>query len=279
MRRLTLIILALATLLPSLAQAYDMLILQSSHNAGYEEACKVISSVNKASQQVVVLSDYAEVDAVRIVREDRPRVVLAIGNAAIAATAKIQRTPVIAVMALGADSRANVAGITVFAEPKYYCELLQQMKVKRIGIIHNPNKTGWYLAKARVAAEKAGIKLEVRKVETAREAVTQLSSLAGKVDALWILPDSTAVTRETTEAFFQFGQQQAVPVISFASIHLGMGAAAVVDLNYSAIGRQAADMAAKLLDGADVSSMSFDAPAQPQVKTNRNVLTRLGLTH
>ena len=37
MRRLLFVIIALATLLPSLAQAYDVLVLQSRSDRGYEE--------------------------------------------------------------------------------------------------------------------------------------------------------------------------------------------------------------------------------------------------
>ena len=270
---------ALATLLPSLANAYDILVLQSSRSVGYAEVLKSFRLASKASQRVIVLSDYAEVDAVRIVREDRPRLVMAIGDAAVAATGKILKTPVIAAMTLAVTPRANLTGVTVFAQPRHFCELLQKMKVKRAGIIHNPNKTGRYLDNVREAAGRAGIKLEVRMVETPRETIVQLASLAGKVDALWMLPDTTAVTRETTEAYFRFGQQQNVPVISFASSYLGLGAAAVVEIDVSAIGKQAGVIADKLMDGEDIGSLPFAAPAVTTVKFNVSVLDRLNLSN
>lgn len=281
MRRLVLIILALATLLPSLAQAYDVLVLQSTRNPAYDEVLKGFRTGNNPSERVIVLSDYAEVDVIRIVREDRPKVILAVGDAALSATRKIQQTPVVAVMALGIhrlnDSHSNLTGIGMFAPPERYISLFQSMKARRAGIIYNPAKSGWYLQLARQAAVAAGIELVTREVSTPRETIQQLSTLAGKVDALWMLPDSTAVTRETTEAYFQFGLQQAVPVISFAVNYLGLGAAVVLEIDRIAMGRQADALVAALLRGERPDNLPLGFPNGTATKTNPNVLRQLGL--
>lgn len=276
MRRFILLVLALATLLPSLAQAYDILVLQSRRDVGYEEVLKGFRTGRTVSQRTVVLSDYAEVDIVRIVREDRPRVIFAVGDVALKAARKVQQTPVIAVMALGIGSQRNLTGVTMFAPPERYCKLLKIMKVHRVGIIHNPAKTGRYLQQARHATEEAGIELVVREVSSPRETMARLSSLAGKVDALWMLPDVTAVTRETTEAYFRFGQDQSIPVISFAGSYLGLGAAAVVEIDRTELGIQAGTMAAELLGGG--TAMPPQPPRGMMYKTNPAVLKKFGIT-
>lgn len=276
MRRFILLILALATLLPSLASGYDILVLQSRRDAGYEEVLKGFGAKSNSSQRTIVLSDYAEVDVVRIVREERPRMILAVGDSALAAARKVQQTPVIAVMALNIGSQNNVTGIPMFAPPERYCRLLTQLKVKRVGIIHNPARTGWYMKQARQAAAKAGVELVVREVSTPRDTIAQLSSLAGKVDALWMLPDLTAVTRETTEAYFRFGQDRNIPVISFAANYLGLGAAAVVEIDRTELGRQAYDIAAELLGGGTSADMPSRYPRGTTYKTNPGVLKKFG---
>jgi putative ABC transport system substrate-binding protein len=101
MRRLILIILTLALLLPALAQAYDVLVLQGRRDPAYDDVLKGFRSARNISQRLVVLTDYAEVDVERIVREDRPGLVLAIGDSALTAARKIRQTPVVAVMAFG----------------------------------------------------------------------------------------------------------------------------------------------------------------------------------
>ncbi len=282
MRRLILLILTLALLLPPLAQAYDLLVLQSRHNPAYEEVLKGFNSGQNVSRRVIVLSDYADVDLVRIVREDRPALILAVGDAALTAARKVRNIPVIALMSLGIHGmkglQPNLTGISMYIPPENYCTLLQQMKVRRVGIVCDPSKSGWYLRQARQAAEKHGIKLLVREVTTPRDTVTQLATLAGKVDALWMLPDVTAVTRETAEAYFHFSQQQSVPVISFAAGYLGLGAAAVLEIDRVALGRQANAMVSALLDGVTLDAMPLNFAQEVRLKTNPTILNRFGLS-
>jgi putative ABC transport system substrate-binding protein len=279
MRRLVLIILVLATILPSLAQGYDVLVLQSTRNKAYEEVLKGFKNGGNVSQRTVVLADYAEVDVIRIVREDRPRLILVVGDAALMAVRLVQNTPVVTLMSLGIHNRkatqTNLTGIAMFAPPERYISVFRAMKAQRIGIIYNSDKSGWYLRLARQAAEAAGIELVTRKVSAPRETIEQLSTLAGKVDALWMLPDITAVTRETVEAYFHFGQQHAVPVVSFAAGYLGMGAAVVLDIDRIAIGRQANALVESLLEDGRADSIPLEFPKEITVRTNPSVLRHL----
>ncbi|QOX77800.1 ABC transporter substrate-binding protein [Trichlorobacter lovleyi] len=280
MRRLVLCIVALALLVPSLAQAYDLLVLQSKRSPAYDEVLKGFSERRNVSRRVIVLSDYAEVDVVRIAREDRPTLILAVGDTALAAARKVRTIPVVALMSLDLRrtqaAQPNLTGIDMFVAPENYCNLLHQMKVRRVGIVYNPARSGWYLRQARQAAERAGIVLVAREVTDPRDTLARLASLAGKVDALWMLPDVTAVTRETAEAYFHFSQQQAVPVVSFAANYLGLGAAAVFEIDRAALGRQASEMVTSLLDGEGIESTSLSFPHGVILKTNAGILKRLG---
>ena len=280
MRYLISLILACATLLPIMAEAYDVLIIQSRRDPAYEEVLKGFRSDRKLSERVIALSDYSEVDIARIVREDQPGLVVTLGDSALTATAKVRQTPVIALMALSAHnlngSRANVAGIGMFVQPEHYMNIFKGMKARRIGIIHNPAKSGWYLRQAQHSAQQAGIDLVVRSVKDPRDTLNQLESLAGKVDALWMLPDTTAVTRDTAEAYFRFSQEQRIPVISFAAAYLGLGAAAVVEIDRFELGRQANDLAMGFLTG-NASGVPFEFPQKIFTRSNPSVLKHLGI--
>lgn len=270
------LILALATLFPSLAQAYDVLVLLSRRNPAYDEVLKGFRFEQKTSLRLLVLSDYAEIDIVRIVNEDHPRLVLAVGDAALTATRKVQSTPVVALMALGIHNRKssqpNLTGIGMYAPPERYISMFKALKTRRVGVIYNPAKSGWYLRNARQAAEEAGIELVTREVSAPRDTIGKLTTLAGKVDAVWMLPDSTAVTHETAEAYFHFGQQQGIPVVSFAATYLGLGAAAVLEIDRVELGRQADALVAALLKG---DSIPLAFPNGMTVKTNSSILRRL----
>jgi putative tryptophan/tyrosine transport system substrate-binding protein len=282
MGRLVLFILACAILLPVSAGAYDVLILQSQRDTACDEVLKGYRFEEKTSVRLLTLSDYAEVDVVRIVREERPKVILAIGNAALRAARQVSQIPVVAVLSLGVhdkkSSHPNLTGIGMFVSPEHYIRMFQTMRTRRVGVIYNPASSGWYLRLARQAAETYGIELVAREVSTSREVIERLSGLAGKVDALWMLPDSTAVARETVEAYFRFGQQQAVPVVAFATNYLGLGAAAVLEIDRIALGRQAEDIVTDLLNDTYRDGISLSFPRGISVRTNPSVLKRLGFS-
>lgn len=278
MRRLVLLIIACATLLPNLVLGYDVLVLQSRRDPGYDEVLKGFRAGSGITLRTIVMSDYAEVDVIRIVREERPRLILAVGDAALKEARKVRQVPTVALMTVNINSASevnpNLAGVTIFSSPERYLAALKAMNAKRVGVVINPARSGWYMNSARHAARQMGIELVVREAATPKEAVSQLNSLAGKVDSLWMLPDVTSVTRETVEVWFNVAQANSIPLVSFATAYLTLGAAAVVENDRVELGQQAGEMAARLLSG-ERESLAVSFPRQQLLKVNRNVLKHL----
>jgi putative ABC transport system substrate-binding protein len=146
-----------------------------------------------------------------------------------------------------------------------------------VGVIYNPAKTGAQVQEAREAAQRLGITLVLRKADDPREAVRELSTLKGEVDALWLVPDPTVVTRDTVEAFALFSQQNRVPVVAFAARYLQQGAVAAFEVDPSDMGRQAGRMARRILDGASPDKVPPEHPAKTHLKVNQTAARNLGL--
>jgi putative ABC transport system substrate-binding protein len=275
------LILILVTLFPCPARAYDVLLLVSRLTPAAEETLKGFRSACSCSQRTLVLSDYAELDLIRIQREENPRLILTLGDTALKAVRRVSDTPVVSLMALNLRGQAahqpNLGGIDMFAPPESYMALFRKLKAGRVGVLYDQSRSGWYLRQARHAAEKAGVTLVTRELDSPRETPEKLASLAGRVDALWMLPDATAVTSETSEAYFRFGQSQSLPVVSFSVSYLGLGAGAVVEINRRELGRQACDMVKQILTGGGVARPPLLFPRTVPVRTNPDVLRRLGL--
>lgn len=278
MRKSCFLILAFLLLAGS-AAASEVLVVQSVRSPLYDEAIRGFRSACPVETRTLVLSDYADADVARVVREERPRLVLAVGDGALAATRKIRRTPVVALMALGIPHpdrySDNLTGVDLFVEPEHYLPLFQKLKAKRIGIIHDPARTGWYVKLARAEAQRLGIELVVREVHGPRHTIRQLNSLKGKVDSLWLIPDTTAVTMETLEAYFLFSQGESIPVISFSAAHLKLGAIIALESDRNDLGRQAGEMARQILQGAEPADLAFVSPRKLSIKTNNAVARRL----
>lgn len=262
------------------ARAADVLIVQSTRSAAYGEGVRGFQSSWKGSADTVVLSDYAEVDVVRLVKEERPRLVLAVGDAALAASRKVVQVPVVSLLSLGPNlARGPVGainGVGVLPAPERYLELCRSIGARRVGVIHDPARTGYYLQRAKAAAKQRGIELVVHEVRAPRETLDRLERMKGAVDCLWMLPDSTAVTAETLDAWFLFSVEQKVPVVTFSDQYLAKGAVLSLDVDRADLGRQAAELAASLLAGEAGRPTLLDA-RKTQPHGNENVARHLGI--
>lgn len=266
---------------PLTVEAYEILILQSSRAPAYEETLRGFRSLHRMTERVLVMSDYNELDLKRIVREERPLIIIALGDNAYSAASKIRQLPVVVAMApnfKGAThGHPSLAGIELHLPPERYLAVLSTMKVKRVGILANHVKSGNYIRRLQQAASSMGIEPVVREVSSAKEVAGRLNSLRGAVDALWLLPDETAVARETTDAYFLFSIDQQVPVISFSSAYLGLGAAVTVEADRYEIGRQAAELATGILTTGTLPEQPVTSPKKFNIRTNPAVLRRLQL--
>jgi putative tryptophan/tyrosine transport system substrate-binding protein len=280
MQLLRTLLVFLLLLAPLPAFAYDILVLQSLREKGFDEAVRGVKRECPASMRTVVLSDYAETDITRIIREEHPRLVIAVGDRALEVAEKQRTIPVLYMMALHAKPhpRGAVSGVGMLFDPARYLAVFDSLGCKRIGVVCDPAKSGAYLKRAQLAARRNGCELVVREVHSPKETPAMLDSLRGKVDALWMLPDSTAVSPETTEAYFLFSQGERVPLVSFAEFYLSMGGAVALGIDRFDIGKQLGAMAQNALDGTPVEDMAPQGPRRVVLRVNDLVLRRLKLS-
>ncbi len=219
------------------AFAADILILQSSRTQVMEQMIRLVQNGCAPESRTLVLSDYAEADVARIVREERPSVVVAIGDRALAEAKKTRNLPVVYGMVLNeweGNLARNVSGVSSMVAPKSYLKLFAKLNLRRVGIVYDRRKSGAYLDRAREAADSMGVELVPLQVRSPRQVMQKLAELRErKVDAIWLLPDSTAVSPETVDSYFVFAQGNSLPVIGFSTAFLSKGALAAVELSRS----------------------------------------------
>jgi putative ABC transport system substrate-binding protein len=119
--------------------------------------------------------------------------------------------------------------------------------------------------------------LVVREVRSPREVPARLGQLEGAVDALWMLPDATAVAAGNVEAWFRFSLEQRVPVVTYSDRFLGLGAAASVEADRFEMGRQAGEIAVSMLARDGSGDAETVAPRKVTAHANGSVLKNLGI--
>lgn len=283
MRSLSLRILLLAALLlPGAALAADVMILQSSRSPVYAEALRGFRAAGRVSEQPLVLSDYAEVDVQRLVREERPRLLVAVGDRAVAASRQVRDVPVLCLLSLSLSQKPqpdHIGGVAMTAPPSRYLELFAQLGVKRVGVLYDPKISGLYLKRSLAEAADYDLTLVAEPVRNSRDLQGKLEKLKGETDLLWLLPDSTVVTTVNMEALLLFSMTQGIPVVTFTSQYLKNGAAAALEVDPYEAGEQAGELALSLLKSGPARRVPVLDPRKTRLQVNENVLRKLRLKH
>lgn len=284
MRRFFLVIFLILLLGSTAAHARDVLVIQGLRVKPHDEAFRGFRSACDADARRLYLPDLDGTDVARLVHEERPRLVLAIGPEALKKVKLVKDVPVVYLMVVNPQSISkgsrNVTGVTMTPSPERFIDLMTQIspRPKVVGVIYDPAKSGHMVKRAQAAARAEGIELAAREVNSAREVPEALNGLKGTIDALWMLPDMTVITPETVELFLMMSQESSIPVISFAGKYAEMGALAALDIDGFDQGKQAGEMAAEILNGTPLSDLPGANARKATIKINRSVAKKLGIT-
>jgi putative ABC transport system substrate-binding protein len=271
------IALAIASGLPALAA--DLLILQSSRTPQLNRVARLVQNSCGTDHRTLALDDYTEVDLSRIVREERPGAVLALGDRAFTLSRLLQRPPSLFSMVLNGNEEqmpSSMGGVSMMVSPKRYMKLFSGLSLKRVGLLYDKQKSGGYVRRARQQAEKTGIELIALPIQSPREIPQMLAELKRrKPDVLWLIPDTTVVTAETVDGFFVFSQDNRLPVVAFSSGYLRKGALAVLDITPHDVARQICTSLVRLREDGSGSGVTDIDAGNPIF--NESVAARLGI--
>jgi len=206
-----------------------------------------------------------------------PNLLFTVGTPALqAASGKKTSLPVVYSMVFNPNSIIgtevkNITGVSMNVSVKETIRLFRELspKIRRVGVVFNPAKSGYLVIKAVAVARKQGIQLVTRQIRSANKAIQAVNSLRGKIDALWIVPDETILGDEVLQYMLLFSYENRVPVLGLSEKHTEMGA--LLSLSYKSskdMGRQAGEMANSILRESKPSRIPSTTPRQVKLSVN-----------
>lgn len=265
------------------ASAHEVLVVQSMAVKPYEEAVRGFVGTCKGTMKRIVLSAQQGSDLARIVREEPPRLIVVLGAEALAQVKKFKQIPVVYLMVLNppvaAQEQQRITGVTMTIPPERYLTVLKKAlpDARRIGLLYDPKKSGPLVRRALQASRAMGFEVVSREVRSAREVPALLEAMRGAIDAFWMIPDPTVLTPDSVEFLLLFAQENLVPVFSFAEKYEKMGALFSLDVDPVDMGKQAGEMANRLLGGTPVDELPRVDARRAVLRFNRSVARKLGV--
>ncbi len=174
----------------------------------------------------------------------------------------------------------NVTGVSNFVaverQLKIFLKILPSMT--RLGYIYNPGEANsvTLLEKTQVATKKEGITLVTTPASKTSEVLSAAQNLVGKVDAIFVNNDNTALA--AFDAVAKIGAENKIPVFVSDIDCLNKGALAALGPDQYQLGRQTGKMIVKILEGqAKPSDIPVEWPKKIDLKLNIEVAERLGI--
>lgn len=260
-----------------------VLVIQTVASAFHTRIIEGIRQEPGLQADLVSLEADGAVNITREVARLKPDIIVAIGSEALTRAARSTTLPIIYTMVLSRppslSDRKNITGVDVMPPANVQLSALLDTvpAIKRIGVIYDPAKSGPLVKKMKDAAERAQVTLVERRIESSKEVSGALLDLEGKIDGLWLVPDTTVVTADTTMFVFSFSLRARIPVLAFSERYVREGALLSVGYEGRDIGRKIGEIAREICQVRNRSSARYEPPTVTRY-LNMHVARSLGLT-
>lgn len=252
---------------------------------GFEEGCK---EKNISIKAIYDLKGDAE-EGKRVVQNIKdnnikPNLILAVGVlAATIAKEQFPDIPIIFCMVINHErfnlGGANITGISSEASVEDQFALLKELlgAPKNVGVIYDPTKTGKIISEATIVTKKFEFHLVKSEVFSEKDIEFELKNIINKIDALWVIPDSTVITKKSLNVISKIALEHHLPIFCTSDAIVKAGALVSVSPDYEYTGIQAARMAQTLLSSPTTTSLGIKQPDKLKLTLNTQTAEIIGV--
>lgn len=175
----------------------------------------------------------------------------------------------------------NVTGTVDFhpeAIPSTLKLIKNELGGKNVGLLYNSGEQNSVAQVEAVKKEMSslGLTAVTASVATSADVKQAAESLAGKIDAFYIITDNTVVS--ALESVISVAQSKKIPLLAAELDSVKRGAFAAYGFSYFDIGHQAGDMAADILTGKKkISDLPVQHPDKLKLVINKKAAEAMGI--
>lgn len=234
-------------------------------------------SINQSIAQKFADSDYdlfvgittPTTQAIANVIKDRPVVFAAVSDSVKAGLVKDLQHP-----------GGNVTGTSDITLYEQQLDLIKKIKpsVKTIGILYNPSEDAAQsgLEQAQKYAPQFGLEIVTVTVNTSNDVLVSARSIVDKVDAFYIIPDSTVVSGQ--DALIKVAIENKKPLFAYEESGVEKGALATLSTNYAELGKRTGEIIVQILEGENPAEIPVIGVTSASLFINTTTAEKIGIT-
>jgi putative ABC transport system substrate-binding protein len=282
--RVFIIFFGLILLLPGPGQAKKVAVVLSRSLSAYAAAVKGFGA-SASSWEYRVLNMEGDMEkGRRIMQRLKPgktSLVVAVGTEAAFAAKTLNRSlPLICTMILNPPDLPQRPATGVIIKPGIDAQLKRIHKLlptkNRIGVIYDPRYSSESIRDARQHVDPHDLTLlpiAIEKQEDIPQVLLKLTK--DRVDILWMVLDKTLARPAAFDLLLQHSFKEKLPLFGLSPRHVKAGALAAFYVDFQDIGKQTAQLAAKILDGK--KKTNWESPRKLIIYVNPKTQKMLGI--
>jgi putative ABC transport system substrate-binding protein len=179
---------------------------------------------------------------------------------------------------LGENDRQRAWGVSLNVPVKIQFQEIRELMpdARRIGVIYDPKKSSLAIEEAESAAADLAIDLVTRQVDSEASLPEATAWISPRIDVLWAPIDATVFTARNAQFVLMQMLQRKVPVFGFSENMVKAGALAAPRVDYTAVGRQTAELLASVLDGTNPPGGTVQPPKVHDIVANQRISRLIG---
>ncbi len=148
--------------------------------------------------------------------------------------------------------------------------------LKSLGVLYS-SETENLIKQAQVAARQLNLELISIKIESEKDIPLAIDSLCDISDALWSVADQRIYTPHSTRYIILQTLRHGKPMMGFSQTLLEAGGLFTLDFDFKDIGRQAGEIAVRVLHGAEPARIPVATPGIIYFKYNENTASHIDI--
>ncbi len=267
-------------------RAAEVTVFKSSDFAAYDQA---IAGFKEAITGVKISEENMKGDMeagrkiIEGIKTRTPGAILAVGTRAAELSSKeIKDIPIVFCMVIDPEKLGikgnNIAGVAMEVSPKKQISNFKSAlpSLKNIGVVYNPENSGRRVKAGNKACQRLGIKLTEKTVSSPKEVPDAFRDLVGTVDAIWLLPDTTVLTKASFSFILKTAMEEKIPLLGFSESLVKGGALLSFSVDYRSVGKLAGILVKKILSGVAPHTLSLASP-EGEFTLNLHIADFLGI--
>jgi putative tryptophan/tyrosine transport system substrate-binding protein len=257
--------------------------------SGFEE--ELAKNGYKPSQRSYDLDEAKgkEQQLVKEIRDLKPMLIFAAGTeAALFAKEKLKDFPVVFSMVLdpvksgiiesASSPGDSLSGVSLDISPELQFRKLKELlpKLSRVGVIYNAKEKAW-IKEIEAVARALGLVIVAKPVDSESDVPVKLEEIAKEADCLWAQVDPMIYNSQSSQYILLTLVRNKIPLMAFSSQYVKAGALLALECDYVDIGRQAAQIAIRVLKGGAFGSVALTFPAKAKLIVNKKIAQLLGI--